>query len=309
MKQADVFSILMILLNKRRVSRDYLAERFSVSKRTISRYLSVLEDAGVPIVSVTGRGGGISLDENYIFDKSFLSEAEMLRLKDALERTSEKYGDKVNHALAEKIGSVKRSRESDSYVIKQDGLYIDCSDAQAGALKHKINVISRAIEENRAVDIKYTDAHGFVSFRTIEPYTLVFKAEAWYVYAMCKLRGDFRLFKLNRICDLRKTSRTFVKSGGRLLEKLELEFYNEMYVELELEFFSAVRESITDWLGAQSVRERGAKLVACAEVPYTDTLVKRILAFGSSVKVLNPPELRDQLRDEAMRMAQIYSDA
>ena len=51
MQQAVLFSILTILLTKRKVSRDYLAERFSVSKRTVSRYLAVLEDSGVPITS------------------------------------------------------------------------------------------------------------------------------------------------------------------------------------------------------------------------------------------------------------------
>lgn len=306
MQQSTIFSILMILMNKRRVSRDYLAERFSIDKRTVSRYLRVLEDAGVPISSIPGRGGGVCLDDDYMIDKTFLSEVESLRVMDALERTSDEYGDRINRALVEKLESVNKSRERDSYVIKQDDLYIDCSDENADDLKPKLSTLSQAIEQNKAVEIKYTDSHGFVSFRTIEPYTLVFKAAAWYVYALCRLRGDFRLFKLNRISDMRKTSKTFVKSGGRLLEKLELEFYNEMYVDLELEFYPTVTESMTDWLGAKAVHERGTKLVARAEVPYNDMLIKRLLSFGSSVKVLAPQELRDQLRDEARRMCDVY---
>lgn len=69
MQQSTIFSILMILLTRRKVTRDYLAERFSISKRTVSRYLNVLEDAGVPIRSVTGKNGGISLADDYILDK------------------------------------------------------------------------------------------------------------------------------------------------------------------------------------------------------------------------------------------------
>ena len=145
-----------------------------------------------------------------------------------------------------------------------------------------------------------------MSYRTIEPYTLVFRAGAWYLYAMCRLRGDFRLFKLSRISDLRITSKSFVKHESKLVEKLGLEYYNEVYIDLELEFFPTVSESIIDWLGTAAVIERGTKLVAQAELPLTNSLVKKLLSFGSSVKVLNPPELVERMKDECLRMAGLY---
>ena len=306
MQQSVLFSILTILLTKRKVSRDYLAERFSVSKRTVSRYLAVLEDSGVPITSTPGRGGGVMLSDDYTIDKTFLSEAETMRLRDALLRTSSQYADNVNAALMEKLDNVNRTRERDNYAVKQDNLYIDCEYEQAATIRPKIKTLSEAIEQTRAVDIGYTDARGYVSFRTIEPYTLVFKAGAWYVYAMCKLRGDFRLFKLSRISDMRKTSRTFVKYESKLTEKLELEFYNEVYVDLEIEFFPAVADEISDWLGTSAVTERGTKLIATAETPLTNSLIKRLLSYGSSVKILNPPELAAQIAEEAERMTALY---
>ncbi len=308
MSQSTVFSILMILLSKRQVSREYLAERFSVSKRTVSRYLTVLEDAGVPIVSTPGRGGGVALSDDYIVDKSFLTEAETIRIKDALTRTQNCYSDKANAALIEKLDAVDKSRETDSYVIKQDNLYIDCDYEQAADIRAKIKTLSDAIDQLRAAEIKYTDSHGYVSFRTIEPYTLVFKAGACYIYAMCRLRGDFRLFKLSRISDLRKTSKRFIKYKSKLAEKLDLEFYNQIYVDIELEFFPSVYSDIVDWLGLNSVSERGAKMIAHAEVPLTDTLIKKLMSFGSSVKVLNPADVRDTLREEAIRMTALYAD-
>lgn len=308
MPQATMFSILLILINKRQVSRDYLAERFSVSKRTVSRYLNALEDAGVPIVSTPGRHGGVALAQDYVIDKAYLSEAETSRLKNALEITACDFADGVNMSLIEKLETVSKLRERDDYAIKQDGLLIDCEYGQAETLKPQIKTLSYAIEHNRAVEIKYADARGAVSYRTVEPYTLVFKAGAWYLYAMCKLRGDFRLFKLSRISDLRKTSKGFTRLESRLAEKLELEFYNEIYVDLELEFFPSVTDDIIDWLGISAVTERGTKLVARAEVPLTERLVKRILSFGSSVKVLQPPMLREQIRSESKRLYDIYKE-
>ena len=298
----------MILLTKRKVSRDYLAERFSVSKRTVSRYLEILEDAGVPIISKTGVNGGISIADDYMLDKSFFSEAEIMRLKDALKQTDEAYPDSVNLAISEKLDSADKSRVRDNYSIKQDDLYIDSDYEQGDVLRPKIKLLSQAIRSNRAVEMRYADSHGYESFRTVEPYTLVFKAGYWYVYAMCRLRGDFRLFKLTRILDMRLTSKSFTRIQSRLTEKLELEYYNEVFVELEFEFFPTVLDTVVDWLGRKAVTERGTKLVATAEVPLTDGLYKKLLSLGSSVKVLNPPEIAQRLRDEAKLMLYKYED-
>ena len=308
MSLPNVFSILMILLSKRKVSREYLAERFSVSVRTVSRYIGDLIEAGVPIVSTSGHHGGYSLADDYVVDKTLLTEAESMRIKDALQKTAPSDDDKVNLAIIEKLDAVDRMREHDNYVVKQSDLYIDCDESQAEDIKAKIKILSEAIEQSRATDIKYTDARGAVSYRTIEPYTLVFKAGAWYIYAMCRLRGDFRLFKLTRISDLRKTSKRFIKYDSKLIEKLELEFYNEIYIDLEFEFFPAVLESVVDWLGMQAITERGTKLVAHAEVPMNDKLTKRLLSYGSSIKILQPADVREAILDEAKRMTELYKN-
>lgn len=308
MQQSTVFSILMILLTKRKVTRDYLAERFSVSTRTVSRYLNILEDAGVPIISVPGIGGGIALADDFTVDRTFLSEAELSRIRSALDRTANDYPDNVNRALSEKLEHLDKSRERDGWTIKQDELYIDCEYEQAAFLRPRLRTLSQAIEAKRAVEIKYTDSRGCVSYRTVEPYTLVFKSGAWYIYAMCRLRGDFRLFRISRISDLRITSKSFSRCQSRLTEKLELEYYNEIYIELEFEFFPAVRESVEDWLGGDAVSERGTKLVARSELPLTDALYKHLLSYGSSIKVTEPTELAERLKEDARLMLEVYDD-
>lgn len=308
MPQSTVFSILMILLAKRKVSRDYLAERFSVSKRTVSRYLSTLADAGIPIESIPGVNGGVGIADDFMLDKTVLSEAETIRIKDALNKTAGIYGDKVNAAISEKLDCLQKSKENDSFAIRQDDLYIDCDYNQAETLRPKLKLLSQAIDQCRVCDIKYTDARGSVSYRAIEPHTLVFKNGAWYIYAMCDLRGDFRLFKLSRIHDIRLTSKSFVKREGSLIEKLELEYYNEVYADIEFEFFPTVAESIIDWLGESAVSERGTKLVASAEVPLNSSLYKRLLSYGSSIKILAPSELKDRLKNEAKLMLDIYDE-
>lgn len=308
MLQDAVLSILIILLSKRRVSREYLAERFSVSKRTISRYIDTLVGAGVPVTSTPGPGGGVAIADDFILDKLYLSEAETRRIKDALKRSACFYNDGVNLAISDKLDAVDRTRERDSFAIKQDDLYIDADIGQAEKLRAKIKTITQAIDNLRCIEITYSDSRGALSYRTIEPYTLVFKMGAWYVYAMCKLRGDFRLFKLTRIGDIRITSKRFAKTESKLTEKLELEFYNEVYVDLEFEFFNApeVAEAVIDWLGADAISERGTKFIAKAELPLDDALYKKLLSFGSSIRVLAPKEIADKLLTDAEQMIKNY---
>lgn len=306
MQQDVLFSILMILLKRRKVRRNYLAERFSISTRTVSRYIRVLEDAGVPIIYESGRDGGISLYDDFTLDKTFFSEAETLRIKDALAKTEQEYDDKANSAISEKLDAINASRLRDSFAINQDEWYIDCEYEQAELLRPKIKTIAQAIRNTKAIELKYVDSHGYESYRTVEPYTLVFKMGTWYLYAMCKLRGDFRLFKLSRIKYIRLTSKSFAKGDSRLIEKIGLEFYNEVYVDVEFEFFPGVREQVVDWLGVSAIKEQNTKLYAMTEAPLTDELYKKLLSFGSSIRVISPPDLAEKLREEARLMLNVY---
>ena len=72
MKIDRLVSILSVLLQKEKVTTTYLAEKFEVSKRTILRDIESLNKAGIPIVTLQGHGGGVSIMENYKLDKTLL---------------------------------------------------------------------------------------------------------------------------------------------------------------------------------------------------------------------------------------------
>ena len=71
-----LFQIVYILLNKKVVTAKYLSEKFEVSQRTIYRDIDTLCEAGIPIYTTKGKGGGISLVEDFILNKALLSEDE-----------------------------------------------------------------------------------------------------------------------------------------------------------------------------------------------------------------------------------------
>lgn len=73
MKIDRLIGILTILMKKEKVTAPYLAEKFEVSRRTINRDIEDMCKAGIPIVTIQGKNGGISIMEGYQIDKTLLT--------------------------------------------------------------------------------------------------------------------------------------------------------------------------------------------------------------------------------------------
>lgn len=68
-----LFKLVYYLLVNGKTSAPELAEKFEVSTRTIYRDLDAISAAGIPIYTTQGKGGGISLLESFVLDKSLFS--------------------------------------------------------------------------------------------------------------------------------------------------------------------------------------------------------------------------------------------
>ena len=88
MKIDRLFQIIYILLHRKSMTANELAERFNVSTRTIYRDIDALSLAGIPIFTSKGKGGGISLLPGFVLDKSLLSEDEQSEILAALQGLS-----------------------------------------------------------------------------------------------------------------------------------------------------------------------------------------------------------------------------
>ena len=77
MKIDRLIGILSILLQEETITAPVLAEQFEVSRRTISRDIDTLCQAGIPIVTRQGINGGISIMDGYTIDRTLLTGSEM----------------------------------------------------------------------------------------------------------------------------------------------------------------------------------------------------------------------------------------
>lgn len=72
MKIRRLFQIIYILLDRKSITANELADKFEVSVRTIYRDIETLTESGIPIYTTQGKGGGITLMDQFILNKSLL---------------------------------------------------------------------------------------------------------------------------------------------------------------------------------------------------------------------------------------------
>ena len=295
-----LYGIMMTLLIKKKASRRYLAEKYEVSERTISRYVDVLSEAGVPIYSLAGKEGGYAISDEYKLDKTLFSPEELRRIVTCVKAAPD---DSIKSSVLDKLQYMSMRKNDDKYLLKNDTLVIDAASwTNPTAFRNKMTLINQAIENGTSLDIKYTDRYDISSTRRFDPYSLALKEGVWYAYGWCHARKDFRLFRLARISSIIVTDEVFEKHEGNVYDKLSGLFDDVTTVDLEIEFSSTVLGEIEEWLGSDAISEKGLQYVANATVYSGNILIKKLLSFGSSIKVVKPAAVKEELLIECKRI-------
>lgn len=301
-----ILLVYFALLSKRKkIKRSELAKRAGVSVRTVSRCIDALSLAGVPVYSETGPDGGYYIPDDYILSNTAFSEAEKARMINCIHAAKDNFQDGLCDRILHKLNSL--SCPDSNYAIKSDTLVIDAAGWNSPvAASHKFTLMAKAVDEKTTVRMTYTDRYEYDSERLFDPYCLVLKGGLWYVYGWCHTRKDFRLFKIARIKDITRTDETFTRRPCDVYEKLHGDFPNEDLVRFTISFDNLILPEIEEWLGTDAIEDKGTAYQATAELFGGNMLVGKLLSFGSSVTVLSPPALREELEVECKRMLNNY---
>lgn len=141
--------------------------------------------------------------------------------------------------------------------------------------------------------------------RTVEPYYLVFHWSAWYVWGWCRMRKDFRLFKLNRMTEL-TTGEPFAPRCAPLPD-LEPERVFPVKYQVTILFDPACRWRLVEEYGVDCfTSEPDGTLRFTGGFPDADSVLSWVLTFGDKAELLEPEELRVQLGDLTNTLAGRY---
>lgn len=301
MKYELLIKILFYVLSAGRVTTKELADKYEISPRTVLRYMDTLSLAGIPVMSIRGRNGGFKLMDTYVLPVSFMTKEEFDVSLSALESICNQLGSQTLESAIRKLKSVNKKSEG-TLNFKSGNLVIDEGEwGKVGSANEKLKLVENAIENKKVLSLDYHDRNGEKTVRLIEPYLVLFKQGVWYVYAYCRLRKDFRLFKVSRIAEASVTGETFDKKDFDATNlDFSLWFDNKDSEEVEFTVDKSARSDVEEWLGISSVSEDGKGVIyAKAKLPIEDSLVSKILSFCGEIKVEKPQSLKEKVKEKA----------
>ncbi len=300
MKLDRLLGILVSLLRNERMTAPELAEKFEVNRRTIGRDIDALCQAGIPIVTYQGAGGGISIAEGFKLDKTVLTSEELLDIISALKGIGSVSKKANTERMLEKLkfgsGAVMSMREP---------VIINLASHHKGQLTGKIEAVKRAVIESRLIEFDYFYEKG-ESHRRIEPYVVIFQWTSWYVFGFCLERRDWRMFKLQRLWNLKICGDYYIP---REIPPERQDFSANFpdNIKLTALFDPSEKYKLIETYGLDCYKETDEGLLM--EINFTNRgfLISWLLGFGGKVRVLEPDYIAEDLKTAAENILSLYS--
>ncbi|CUL47560.1 YafY family transcriptional regulator [Listeria monocytogenes] len=308
MKVDRLMSIVLILLDKERISAQELADRFEVSLRTIYRDIDAIDLAGVPIRSTPGVGGGFEIMPDYKMDSKVFSTADLSAILMGLSSLSNMVrGDELINALA-KIKSFIPADRAKEIELKANQIYIDLSQWMGNNnIQPHVEIIKVALQENKLLTFEYIAHQGNKTVRIVEPYQLVMKSSHWYLYGYCQNRNDFRLFRLSRMSGLQILEDTFTL---RDFQKPQLEMEDivaVMQIEIKIRIHQSIIDRVLDYCSYENFYPDGEEHYIVS-FPFIENEYHYdiLLSFGDKCECLEPLHIREKMKRRIYDIVSIY---
>lgn len=218
-------AIITQLQSTRIITANYLADKHNVSVRTIYRDIRTLEKSGIPII--TEEGKGYSIMEGYHLPPVLFTEDEANALitveQLALNNKDQSFSDNVSSAI-EKIKSILRHSQKGNADLLSDRIYFGGNHNRTKSSNNLMKIQS-AIIHFQVLRIDYFSSQSKRTTRDIEPFAIYSINGDFLLIAFCRLREDFRAFRIDYIEKLVAQSESFSPHD------MTLQKYFEKYVK------------------------------------------------------------------------------
>ncbi len=286
-----LFEIIYILLHKKNTTAKELAQRFEVSVRTIYRDMDTLSAAGIPIYATQGKGGGISLLDDYVLNKSVLSESEQNEILFALQSLNAAQSPETDRVLS----------KLSSFFHKDAAKWIEVDFSPWGSSQNgteQFTTLKNAILNHRIIEFDYVSSSGAKGVRRVEPVKLVFKVRAWYLRGFCLSKNAYRTFKISRLSNLRMTEEIFAARAQADPGEDGKEISSQQWIPLRLKISPRSAYRVYDEFDAEAITENpDGSLGVEAVLPESEWLLNYLLSFGADLEVMSPEPIRSSIQN------------
>ena len=300
-----VLTVLEILQARGGASGTDLATRLEVDTRTIRNYITMLRDMGIPVEARSGRHGGYRLRPGFRLPPLMLDNDEALAVTLGL-LFARRFGltgaapategalAKVERVLPEALRMQVRAL-AEALVLDRPNAPLP--DTPRPPIPPPATLLALAADatEGRRTTLTYRDRQGVATTRAFDPYAVVYlKNAAWYTAGYCHLRGDVRVFRLDRIVSVEREGTAFARPA---------DFDSLAYVQRSFALIparwsaeivlDASPEDARRWMAplfALVTEEAGQTIVRCSATDI-NWLARALVGLPFAFRVRTPPEL------------------
>lgn len=296
-----LLTVLELLQARGRIGGAELAERLEVDPRSVRRYVTMLQDIGIPVTSERGRYGGYQLRPGFRLPPLMFTEDEALALTLGLLMARQLgvagAAPAFEGALA-KVDRVLPVAVREDVRAVQDTLTIDVARRSVPPAPDVVLAFSGAARDRRRLRIRHRSGEG-VTTREVDTYGLVHRAGRWYAVGWCHLRTDLRAFRLDRVLEAEPLEERFTRPEGFdarefLLSSLAGSWSGWTAVVLLDAPIDRARFLISPIEG--SLRETPDGVLFTTRTDDLDWLAGLLASLRFRFTVREPPELLDALR-------------
>lgn len=316
-KKRKIFRILKIITllesgHKKWTARK-IADFFDVSVRTFHRDRELMEEIGVPIY-YNDKLKTYDILDTFKFDPPSINREEALALLLAC-----KFFKEENFHYQKELETIlAKIRNSLPKTVKQvlTGLEKKITFQHSPSVnisKQKIIELENTIDSLNTIKMKYYSmSNDQDTVRKVDPYNLYFKKGAGYLIGYCHLRKEIRLFRIDRIKKLDVLDNTFVWPEDYSLENYlgnvwGVERGEDIRIKLLFSGFAAKYVQEYKWHSSQQIEDLNEdQIIFRVKTGSIEEIKNWILGFGSEVKVLEPEELKLEIKEEIEEMSKKY---
>lgn len=310
-----LLTVLELLQSYKQMSGSEIARRLEVDVRTARRYITMLQDMGIPIEAERGPYGGYQLRRGYKLPPLMFTGAEAVALTLGLIAIRE-FGFPVDLAAVE--GALAKTER-----VLPEGLFHQVRGLQeaitfnvSGAPKQPQNafvpVLSSAVQQGCRVWLRYRAWQGEETERAFDPYGIVFNEGYWYTAGYCHLRQGLRTFRLDRVAALETLEQTFTRPENfdvlahvlRSISSWPDAPQIEVLLETTLDY---AQQHIPAVMGTLEPAAEGVIFRRAAT--QLEWVVFLLIHLDCPVHIIQTEELRQAVRQFATRALQIAEDA
>lgn len=310
---------LIHLQSKRVVKAEEIAKRFDISLRTVYRDIRALEEAGVPIGAEAGLG-------YFIIDGYQLPPVMFTREEAAALLTGEKLLEKLtdkslatNYSTAmKKVRAVMKTTDKE-FLEKLDGgikvFHTQNSTPYPEQLPNHFSAdIQNALATQRVLDIEYYSAYNDTfAHRKIEPVGIFYINNKWHLIAYCRLRNDYRDFRMDRVKSLHILDETFVRDKNDTLDayfdrEMTRQEVKKMVIRINNKLVPYIREQKFHYgLIEERMGETHTEMTFfCSSYNY---FASWVVSWGCSIEIVSPLELKSEVIAFVERLKAHYIDS